>query len=170
VTVAESIAEYLAKKGCTHAFGIIGGANLAIFCEIAKRLTVVSMCHEQAASMAALYYYKASGRMAPCLVTAGGGAANAITGVIEAHMDSIPLLVISGNEMSKFFAKPHSRSLGFQGFNPVDAVGWCTKAVVSADNGFGAMLALDGLYRKAMTPRQGAVWLDVPQDIATGKV
>jgi len=89
--------------------------------------------------------------------------------VAEAHMDSIPLLVISGNEMSKWFKNQHPRSIGFQGFNPVEAVTWCTKVVVSTDDPMGTMLSLDGLYRLAMQPRQGAVWLDIPQDIATSQ-
>jgi acetolactate synthase-1/2/3 large subunit len=169
MTVAEFYADFLAKKGCTHAFGIVGGANLALFCEISKRLQMICVAHEQAASLASLYHYRACGRIAPCLVTAGGGSSNALTGVVEAYMDSIPLLVISGNEMSKMFKNEHPRSIGFQGFNPVEAMSWCTKATVSVDNSFGAQLALDGLYRKAMQPRQGAVWVDVPQDIATSE-
>ena len=61
-TVAEQIADYLYAKGCTHAFGIVGGANLALFSAIAERLQVISMNHEQAAAMAANYFY----RYRPC--------------------------------------------------------------------------------------------------------
>ena len=164
--VATQIAEYLVNKGCTHAFGIVGGANLTLFCEIAKKLKVVSMHHEQAAALASLYFYKASGRIAPCLVANGGAQTNAITGVLDAYQDGIPMLVISGNEMLKFARNPHPRSVGFQGIKTVEAVSWCTKAAESVDNPLGAKLALDGLYRVAMSPRQGPVWLDVPQDVA----
>ena len=167
--VAAAIAEYLAKRGCTHAFGVVGGANLALFSEIAKKMQVVSVHHEQAASLSALYYYKTCGRIAPVLVTAGGGSANAITGVVEAYMDSIPLLVLSGNEMSKWFSRPHSRSIGFQGFDPTEAVSWCTKLAISVEKVSDALLDLDMCWQDAFEHRQGAVWLDIPQDIATSE-
>lgn len=166
MTVADYIADFLAAKGCTHAYGIVGGANLTLFEAIAKRMTVVSVCHEQAAAIAGAYHYRVSRRIAPCLVTAGGGSANAITGVIEAQMDGIPLLVISGNEMSRFFAPPRTRTIGFQGFNPCDLVHSKTKKCVSVDNALAAKMSIDALYNEAVAPRQGACWLDIPQDIA----
>lgn len=166
MTTADAIADYLAAKGCTHAFGIVGGANLALYEAIGKRMEVIATCHEQGAAMNSLYFYRTSGRIAPCLVTAGGGSANAITGVIEAHMDGIPMLVISGNEMSKFFAPPRTRTIGFQGFDPCDVVHSFTKLCVSVNNPLAAMTSLDSLYKSALAHRQGPVWLDIPQDIA----
>ena len=167
MNLAEQIADFLASKGCTHAFGIVGGANLTLFEAISRKLEVISVHHEQAAAGAAWSFYRVSGRIAPCLVTAGGGSVNAFTGVAAANFDSIPLLVISGNEMSKFFAPPRNRNIGFQGFDAAEAVRPFVKAAVQADNPLGAMLALDGLYRAALEPRRGAVWIDIPQDIAT---
>ena len=164
--VADKITEYLVSKGVTHAFGIVGGANLTIFESLSRRIKVVSVCHEQAAAIAGAYFYRTSGRLAPVIVTAGGGSANAITGVIEAQMDGIPLLVISGNELKRFFASPRTRTIGFQGFNPCDVVHSFTKRCASVDNPLGAMFALDGLYTAAVSSRQGACWLDIPQDIA----
>lgn len=166
MNVAEYIADYLASNGCTHAFGVVGGANLVLFEAIARRLTVISTHHEQAAAGAAWSFYRMSGRIAPCLVTAGGGTANAFTGAIAANSDSIPLLVISGNEMTKFFALPRNRNIGFQGFDTAEIVRPFTKMAVRADNPLGAKLSIDGLYRAALEHRQGACWLDIPQDIA----
>jgi len=164
--VAEQIADFFVSKGVTHGFGIVGGANLSIFEALARRISIISVCHEQAAAIAAAYYFKVCGRIAPCLVTAGGGAANAITGVMEAQMDGVPLLVISGNEMTKFIKQPRSRTIGFQGFNPCDVVHSFTKKCISVDNPMGARLALDALYHSAIDARQGACWYDIPQDIA----
>lgn len=164
--VAEQFADYLVSRGCTHAFGIVGGANLTLFEALSKRMKVVSVCHEQAAAIASAYFYRVSRRIAPCLVTAGGGSANAITGVVEAHMDGIPLLVISGNEQTRFFAPPRTRTIGFQGFNPCDLVHSVTKKCVSVDNPMGAKFSLQSLFDAAVSPRQGACWLDIPQDIA----
>lgn len=81
-------------------------------------------------------------------------------------MDGIPLLVISGNELTRFIQAPRTRTIGFQGFNPCDIVHSVTKGCDSVDNPLGAKLALEGLYAKALAPRQGACWLDLPQDIA----
>ncbi len=145
MNVAEYIADYLAEKGCTHAFGIVGGANLTLFEALSRRLHVVSVCHEQAAAIAGAYHYRTCRRIAPCLVTAGGGSANALTGVMEAHMDGVPLLVISGNELTRFFGPPRTRTIGFQGFNPADVVRSFTKLAVSVDNPLGARMAIDAL-------------------------
>ena len=166
MNVAERIADYLASKGCTHAFGVVGGANLALFSAISKRLEVISTNHEQAAAGAAWSFYRISGRIAPCLVTAGGGSVNAFTGVAAANFDSIPLLVISGNELTKFF-KHQTRNIGFQGFDSAAAVKPFVKLSMRADDALGALLMLDGLYKTALEPRRGAVWLDIPQDIST---
>ena len=166
MTVAEQIADFLVQCGCTHAFGIVGGANLTLFEAISKRMTVVSTHHEQGAALASLYFYRTTGRLAPCLVTAGGGSSNAITGVIEAHMDSIPLLVISGNEQTRFIKQAKSRTIGFQGFNPCDVMHSFTKACVSVDNALAARHALETLYSTTLAARQGPVWIDIPQDIA----
>lgn len=165
--VADYIADFLAEQGCTHAFGIVGGANLTLYEAIAKRLEVVAVCQEQAAAIAGAYHYRTCRRIAPCLVTAGGGAMNAITGVADAHMDGIPLLVISGNELMRFMsATPKTRTIGFQGFNPADVAQSFTKQCVSVDNPLAAKHAIQALYRAAIEPRQGACWLDIPQDIA----
>lgn len=164
--VAEAIAQFLADKGCIHAFGLVGGANSVLFSAVSKHMPIVCVAHEQAAAMAASYYYRISGRMAPCLVTAGAGSVNALTGVMAANMDGIPLLVISGNEKSMYFKTPQKRGIGFQGFRPADVVRSFVKHVESVDNPFGAMMALEGLYKSCLTQRQGPCWLDIPQDIA----
>lgn len=167
--VADQIAEFLASKGCTHAFGFVGGANLTLFQAIGKRMEMVCVHHEQAASMAAAAHYQISGKIAPVLVTAGAGAMNTMTGVMSAHMNSIPMFVLSGNEKLIMFKTTSKRCLGFQGFNPVDVVGSFTKGVISADNPMGAVLAAEGLYKLALDHRQGPVWVDIPQDIASAE-
>ena len=169
MTVADQIAEYLAAKGCTHAFGIVGGANLAIYEAISRRLKVIAVMHEQAASMAANYFYRVSGRIAPVLPTNGGGTINTLTGVVDAHMDGTPLLVISGNEQTRFLRAPSSRTIGFQGVHTCEIVSTFTKKSITVDNPLAAKHALDSLYKLALEHRQGACWLDIPQDVATAQ-
>ena len=164
--VADAIADFLAKKGCTHAFGLVGGANSILFHAISKRMEIVCVAHEQAAAQAATYYTRVSGRIAPVLVTAGCGVMNALTGVMAAHMDGIPMLVISGNEKSMYFKTPQKRGIGFAGMRPADVVHSFVKHVEIVDNPMGAMFALEGLYAAALDHRQGPCWLDVPQNIA----
>ena len=166
MTVAEWIADYLYEKGVRHAFGIVGGANLTLFEAISRKIEVISVAQEQAAAIAANYYFKVSRRIAPVLVTAGGGTANAITGVIEAQMDGTPLLVLSGNELTRWFSVAKTRTVGFQGFNPCDIVHSFTKKCISIENAGAARMAIDALYKESMSHRQGACWLDIPQDIA----
>ena len=164
--VADAVAEFLVSHGCTHAFGLVGGANALLFAAISQRMNMVCVAHEQAAAQAASAYYRISGRIAPCVVTAGVGCINALTGVAAAHMDGIPLLVISGNEKSMYFKTPQKRGIGFAGIRPVDAVHSFVKYVESVDNPLGAMFALDGLYAACLDHRQGPCWVDIPQDIA----
>lgn len=164
--VADAVAEFLVAKGCTHAFGIVGSANLPIFEACARRMEVVSVHQEQAAAMAATYFYRIKGIIAPVLVTAGAGSINAFTGVMAAQFDSIPLLVLSGNEKSEFFAPPHCRAVGFQGFETQDAVRGFTKYANRARNAKNALFSLEEAWAAAHKPRQGAAWLDIPQDVA----
>ena len=170
MTVADKIADSLASKGCTHAFGIVGGANSTLFYAISKRLNVICVEHEQAAAMASAYYYRVSKRIAPCLVTAGAGCMNATTGVMSAHVDGIPLLVISGNEKSMYFKTTQTRGIGFQGFIPEKVTKSFTKSTMSADDPLGAVLAVEGLYDLCLAHRQGACWADIPQDIAAMQI
>ena len=166
MNVAQAVAEFLIDKGCTHAFGLVGSANLPVFHALGERMEVVSCHHEQAAAMAATYYWRTCGRIAPVLVTAGAGSVNAFTGVMAAQMDSIPLLVLSGNEKSEFFGAPHTRAVGFQGFETQDHVRHFTKYAHRAKDGANALYALRDAWNAATQPRCGAAWLDVPQDVA----
>ena len=170
MTVAEWIADYLYEKGVRHAFGIVGGANLTLFEAISRKIEVISVAQEQAAAIAANYYFKVSRRIAPVLVTAGGGAANAITGVIEAQMDGTPLLVLSGNELTRWFSVSKTRTVGFQGFNPCDIVHSFTKLCLRAEGPESVKIGLNALYNSALEHRQGACWLDIAQDIATKEI
>ena len=166
MTVADSIARWLHEKGITHAFGIVGGGNVALWSAITDlgKTELVCVHHEQAAAMAAAYYYRVSGRVPLCLVTTGAGSANAITGVLAAYFDSIPLLVISGNEPSRFFSEP-VRVKGYQGY---PSAYWhkpfCKWTGLMQ---IGGREILDEARDIALAPRQGPVWVDCPKDVQT---
>lgn len=172
---SELIASVLEQCGITHAFGIIGGGNVALWDAIHKRGATQLICchHEQAAVMAATYYWRTCGKLALALVTTGAGSANAVTGVVAAHMDSIPVLVISGNEASRHMNAP-TRVWGVQGYDSVAMVRGVTKLshrVTKEDAyGVGLMGLLNCAVESAVRPRSGPVWIDIPKDIQASKV
>ena len=102
--VSDLVAEYLKEKKIKHVFGIIGSANSHLFDSINQLnyTKIVCMHHEQSLTMAMQTYYRVTKKLAIALVTAGGASANAITGVISAWADSMPGIVISGQENLKY--------------------------------------------------------------------
>ena len=166
--VADKIAEWMYDKGIKHIFTIVGAGNVCLLDALANqgKIEVVPFHHEQAAVMASAYYYRTCGKIAPSIVTIGAGSSNAITGVLAASMDSIPVLVISGNEPTKFFAKPGPRVVGIQGYDSAGFVREITKYACQATTGLDVIRAVEMAYRTTLEPRQGPVWVDLPQDIA----
>ena len=163
--VADYVAQFLADRGVSHAFGIIGGGNVALWDAISRlgKTELVCTHHEQAATMAAAYFARAGGRLGVALVTSGAGSANAITGVIAAYMDSAPVLVFSGNENAREL-KPLRRILGMQGYDSTHVVAGVTK---DAWRMWTPKFAthLEASAEHAMKPRMGPVWIDIPRDV-----
>ncbi len=173
MTIAESIARWLGENEITHAFGIVGGGNCTLWDAIARhqKTRLISVHHEQAAAMAASYYYRTSGRLALCLVTTGAGSANAITGVLAAWMDSIPLIVISGNEPIRYInitKRPLPRVLGTQGYDSVEVARPFVKHAYRLNESSDVLHSLDLARTRALGASYdppGPVWLDIPKDI-----
>ncbi len=171
-TVASEIARWLAEGEIGHAFGIIGAGNVALWNEIASlgKTQIVPVHHEQAAAMASTYYNRVAGRLGSIvLLTTGGGAANAITGVLAAYMDSIPLLILSGNEPSKYLVGP-MRVQGVQGFKVEEACQSFVKDCLQLRHQYDVMEELREAYIAACGGRPGPVWLDIPRDIQTKEI
>ena len=166
MTGAEQVAEILAEHGIRHAFGIIGGGNVVLWDAIHKlgKTEIISCHHEQAAAMAATYYWRTCKRLAICLVTTGAGSANAITGVVAAHMDSIPLVVISGNEGSKYIGDKR-RVWGVQGYDSAKVVQPITNAALRIGSIELVEMAIEKAIVSATSYRMGAVWVDFPKDL-----
>ena len=164
--IADEVAKWLEEKGITHAFGIIGAGNICLWDAIHRhgKTEIVCCHHEQAAVMAAAYYYRVSKKLALSLVTTGAGSSNAITGLLAAQMDSIPTLVVSGNEASKYIGRD-TRVLGVQGYDSSGLVEPITKDSFRAMYPEDVIPYLETAYRTALKPRQGACWLDIPKDI-----
>ncbi len=165
---SDHLAAFLEEKGVRHAFGIIGSGNAHTFDSIARRgfTEIVCVHHEQAAVMAAMMYFRTTGRIATALVTTGAGSANAFTGVLSAWMDSIPVLVISGNENSRFtFADNPLRIWGIQGYDSSQTVSRMTKFAGRVTDAHSICAVLEDAYTAATDGRPGPVWIDVPMNI-----
>jgi len=170
--VADRIALWLGERGITHAFGIVGGGNVTLFDAIAKAKKTQIVCchHEQAAAMASTYFNRTRGNLSSVvLVTTGAGSSNALTGVLAAHMDGIPLLVISGNEASKYMDKP-TRIWGVQGYDSARVGSFFGNLGFRQNDDADVIPCLEHGYQEATSPRQGAVWIDIPKDIANAMV
>lgn len=164
--VADAVAQWLVDRGITLGFGIIGGGNVVLWDAIAKlgKTQIVCVHHEQAAAMAATYYARSCGRIGFCLVTTGAGSANAITGVIAAHMDGVPILVLSGNENSGYMGAP-TRVWGVQGYDSSGVARTFTKWADRAERGVPITAFLAMAERAALEAPQGPAWFDIPKDI-----
>ena len=132
--IAEAIADFLSENGIRHVFGIIGSANAHLFDAVYRHpdLSLICLHHEQACVMAAHGYFMQSGKMATVLVTAGAGTTNALTGVVGAWADSVPILILSGQEATKQFKSNNlARMIGIQGTYTESIYSSCTKSVVT---------------------------------------
>jgi len=166
--VSDYIAKYLASKGGKYIFAISGAGNVHLLDSIAQHPNLIYICphHEQAGVMAAIAYQRISRKkIGIMLTTSGPGAANAITGVLDAWADSIPCLIISGQEKTAYVKKGSAlRMWGVQGFNIVRAVGGICKYAAMVNDPNTIRYHLDKAYYFASQGRPGPVWLDIPID------
>ena len=166
--VSDVIARFLKEKKIEVVFGIIGSANSHIFDSI-NRLgytQIVNTHHEQAAVMAAGAYFRTSGKLSVAIVTAGAGASNAITGVISNWADSIPCLIISGQEPFRYVKKQESfRMYGTQGFNVIKMIEDVVKYGFALTKSNQIYFQLSEAYSQALSGRPGPSWIDIPFDI-----
>ena len=169
--VADYIFKTLADRGFRHAFLVTGGGAMQLndALRLEKRIKYICCHHEQACAIAAEGYYRASGKMPVVSVTTGPGGTNALTGVIGAWLDSIPMLVTSGQVKfpTTIAACPEIplRQLGDQEINIVDIVRPVTKYAKMLTKPAQIFDELDTALRVAREGRPGPVWLDIPLDI-----
>ena len=170
VKCSDLIAQFLKHKEIDTVFGIIGSANAHIFDSITNLgyTKIVNVHHEQAAVMAMGSYYRSSGKLSAALVTAGAGSSNAITGVLSNWADSIPGMIISGQERSDHvveYEKRSRRMYGIQGFDSPHAVSKMTKYSKTVLDANDLQYILQNAYDDSVHGRPGPVWVDVPSDI-----
>ena len=168
--VADYIVERLADHGIGHVFMVTGGAAMHLNDAFGRNGAIkkVYCHHEQSCAMAAESYYRVSNRMAAVNVTAGPGATNAITGVYGAHVDSMAMIVVSGQSKRETLASSTNlplRQLGDQEVNIVEMVKGITKYATLIDDPSTIRYHLEKALYLALQGRPGPVWLDVPIDV-----
>lgn len=162
LTGAEITIRCLAEEGVEFVFGYPGGAVLNIYDEIFKqdKFKHVLVRHEQAALHAADGYARATGRPGVALVTSGPGVTNAVTGIATAYMDSIPLVVITG--------QVPTHAIGQDAFQECDTVGItrpCVKHNFLVKDVKDLAVTIKKAFYVATTGRPGPVLVDIPKDI-----
>jgi len=173
VKISDEIAKFLKDKEIKYVFGIIGSANSHIFDSINQLgyTEIICVHHEQAATMAMQSYYRITGKITAAIVTAGGGSSNAITGVLSAWADSIPGIVISGQENMRFInTMKEMRMWGIQGFDSALMVDKITKYSALITDSKKSIYELEKSYHIAGKGRPGPVWIDYPMDIQGEKI
>jgi acetolactate synthase-1/2/3 large subunit len=158
----EMIARALEDEGVEYIFGYPGGAVLHIYDALFKsgKVPHVLVRHEQAATHAADGYARATGKVGVVLVTSGPGATNAVTGIATAYMDSIPMVVLSGQVQSHL--------IGEDAFQETDMLG-ISRPIVKHSFQVRHAAQLPGVIKKAFhiaaSGRPGPVVIDIPKDI-----
>ena len=166
LTGAEIIVRFLRDQGVRHVFGYPGGAVLHIYDALYGQQEVehILVRHEQAATHAADGYARATGEPGVVLVTSGPGATNAVTGIATAYMDSIPMVVITGQVATHL--------IGNDAFQEADTVGItrpCVKHNFLVKDVADLALTLRKAFHIATTGRPGPVVVDVPKDVTANR-
>ena len=168
--VSDYIAEYVVSHGVRNNFSVVGGGAMHLNDSLGHQsgLHTTYHHHEQAAAIAAESYYRVNNEPALLCVTSGPGAINALNGVAGAYMDSIPMIVLSGQTKSTLTVQ-HSRlplrTLGNQEFDIIPCVKGMTKYSVMVMDASEIKKHLDIAFHMANTGRKGPCWLDIPLDI-----
>jgi len=163
----EILVQFLHDEGVEYIFGYPGGAVLHIYDAIYKQDDVkhILVRHEQGATHAADGYARATGKPGVVLVTSGPGATNAVTGIATAYLDSIPMVIITGQVATQY--------IGSDAFQEVDSVGItrpCVKHNFLVKRVEDLALTLKKAFYVATTGRPGPVVVDVPKDVTTPSI
>lgn len=172
--LADYVADFLVANGIKNIFTVVGGGAMHLNDAFGhhSKLKCIYNHHEQACSMAAEGYARLSGEIASVCVTTGPGGTNAITGVLGAYLDSIPMLVISGQVRydttarycSRFTQGLPLRAVGDQEFDITRATSSLCKYAVMLESPLDIRYCLQKALHLATSGRQGPCWIDIPVD------
>jgi acetolactate synthase-1/2/3 large subunit len=156
------ICESLVSEGVEVIFGILGGAVLPLYDVLPQypQLRHILVRHEQGAAHAADGYARATGKVGVCFATSGPGATNLVTGIANAHLDSVPMVAITGQVARPFIGKDAFQEIDITGITlPITKHNY-----LATDTGSLARIVKEAFYL-ARTGRPGPVLIDVPKDV-----
>ena len=163
LTGADIICECLIEQGVDTVFGYPGGAALNTYDALYKysdRINHILTAHEQGASHAADGYARATGKCGVCITTSGPGATNTVTGIATTNIDSVPMVIITGNVNKDLLGRD-----SFQEVNIVEIVKPIVKGSYLVSDIEELAPTLRHAFALAMDGRRGPVLVDVPKDI-----
>ena len=175
IRVADYIMKRIADEGVKDLFYVPGG-QCVYLCDALRRseeLNAVSCHHEQAAAMAALAYSEYTNNFGACLVTTGCAGTNTLTGVLHAWQDSIPMIIVSGQQSYARTIKASGlplRQVGVQEADIEAIAAPLTKYVVTVPDAKSIAYHMDKAIHLARSGRKGPVWIDVPLDVQNSMV
>lgn len=171
--VSDYIVRLFVENNMKHIFSISGAGNVHLLNSIIDEPKLVSIHphQEQSGVLASLAYRRICGRLGVMITTSGGAATNAITGALDAWADSIPVLIISGQEKSQFVHDHKDlRMWGVQGFDIAKTVSNITKYAVLITDPKRVKYEFQKAIYLAESGRPGPVWIDIPTDVQAAQI
>ncbi len=170
IRLSDYIAKTVVRLGICRAFSVTGGGAMFLNDSLGHMdgLSVLYNHHEQASAIAAESYARINNKMALLCVTTGPGGTNAITGVVGAYLDSIPMLILSGQvryDLTKRFTGLNIRALGDQEFDICKSIECMTKYCEMITDPMRIRYCLEKAVYLAKSTRPGPTWLDIPLNI-----
>ena len=171
--LADYVMSFVVEQGVKCIFLVPGGGAMFLVDAVGKceGLDFVPNHHEQASAIAAEAYARINGRLGCAVVTTGPGATNAITGVTGAWIESVPLLILSGQvKRADLMGETGVRQMGPQEVNIVEIVKPISKYAVTVLEPSDIRFHLEKAVHLATTGRRGPVWLDIPLDVQNSTI
>ena len=173
--VADYVAQRCVEAGASHVFLVTGGGAMHLNDAFGRNKSLTPVCfhHEQAAAMAAESYFRVSNKLAVLNVTTGPGGINALNGVYGAYVDSLGMLVVSGQVKDETYLKNYPiplRQLGDQEVDIVSMAKPVVKYATTLHNAKHIRKVMDYAVFLATNGRPGPVWVDIPVDVSSTQI
>lgn len=166
MTGADIVIETLIEQGCDTVFGYPGGSVLNIYDSLylnEERIKHIITAHEQGASHAADGYARATGKVGVVIATSGPGATNLVTGIATAHLDSTPLVAITGNVSVNLIGRDSFQEVDIMGITmPITKHNYIVKDIADLAD------TIREAFKIAKSGRPGPVLIDIPKDVQVG--
>jgi acetolactate synthase I/II/III large subunit len=171
--LSDYVVDFVAKQGVKHMFMLPGGGAMHLNDSLGKHPDIEFVCnlHEQPCAIAADAYAQYTSNLGVAMVTTGPGGTNAITGVAGSYLDSIPVMILSGQvKRADIVGNRRARQMGFQEINISEIVRPITKYAVTVQDPQAIRYHMEKAAWLARNGRPGPVWIDVPQDVQAADI